>query len=66
MAYTVHIAGECDPGLEHELADALSDLLSDPEFGVSASQMGGVSVNGPVHFAPPEKVKAKDAGVGDS
>ena len=63
MTYTLTVAGDCDAKGEHLLADALAEVLSDPRYGVTGSQLYGNSVNGPVHN-PPKKVKR--AAVGDS
>jgi hypothetical protein len=52
MAWSLTAAGHCAAELEHELAAAVSEVLSRPEFGTAASQLGGEAVNGPVHDAP--------------
>lgn len=56
MAWSLAAAGHCAEELEHELAEALRELLSRPEFGTTASQLGGAAVNGPVHDPPPGDV----------
>ena len=63
MAWSLTAAGHCAAELEHELAAAVADVLSRPEFGTSASQLGGDTVNGPVHdpAVPAPEPVAEDA-----
>ena len=53
MAWSLTAVGHCAEDLEHELAEAVHEVLSRPEFGTTASQLGGAAVNGPVHSAVP-------------
>lgn len=59
MGYVLTVAGDCTIPNEHELAEALAQVLSDPKYGVTGSQLYGIDVNGPVHNAPPKRVTPK-------
>jgi len=60
MAWSITAAGACSPELEHELAGLVSEILAEKDFGVTATHMGGESVNGPLQIAAP-KPKPKPA-----
>lgn len=47
MSYSLHIAGHApDEETERRLADKLSEILSDPQYGVGLAQFGGSHVSG--------------------
>jgi hypothetical protein len=57
MVWAITAAGDCSPELEQELAGLIAEILAEKDFGVTATHMGGVSVNGPLKV-PPATVKA--------
>jgi hypothetical protein len=61
VSYQLTVAGHVDgEDAERDLAERLREVLSDPASGVTASQLSGAFVNGPVHQPVTEaKGKAK-------
>lgn len=57
--WVITATGECSAETVQELHKALKVLLSDPEYGTTASQFSGPGVNGPAHGIPAEMPKAR-------
>jgi hypothetical protein len=51
MAWEITLAGDCPAGQEHDLAEQVGEVVD--LFGVTASQMRGLTVNGPIHGTAP-------------
>ena len=61
MTWALHATGSCDAATERELAERITAVLSDPDFGTTASQLGGDAVNGPVHETHRQIATPKDS-----